>query len=101
MKLPTLMLKELIEMIEILQFRCYFKFGIIWNGFAQINVDKLNYYDNFQYCCYLLQEKQGRKRHCAVSMLRLGRFKKFQSCVQILTTFFIDYVRIGKVLIQG
>ena len=72
----------------------------IWNGFAQINVDKLNYYDNFQYCCYLFQEKQGRKRHCAVSMLRLGRSKKFQSCVQILMTFFIDYVRIGKVLIQ-
>ena len=72
----------------------------IWNGFAQINVDKLNYYDNFQYCCYLLQEKQGRKRHCAVSMLRLGRSKKFQSCVQILNDFFIDYVRIGKVLIQ-
>ena len=27
MKPLTLMLKELIEMIEILQFRCYFKFG--------------------------------------------------------------------------
>ena len=28
MKLLTLMLKELIEMIEILQFRCYFKLGM-------------------------------------------------------------------------
>ena len=28
MKLLTLMLKELIEMIEIVQFRCYFKFGM-------------------------------------------------------------------------
>ena len=28
MELVTLMMKELIEMIESLQFRCYFKFGM-------------------------------------------------------------------------
>ena len=62
----------------------------IWNEF----VSKLNYY-----CCYLLQGKRGRRRHCTVSILRLGRSKKFQSCVQIFMTSVIDNVLV-KVLIH-
>ena len=44
MKLLTLMLKEFIEMIGILQFRCYFKFGM---GLHKLMCRKSNYYDNF------------------------------------------------------
>ena len=71
MKLLTLILKELIEMIKILQFRC-------WNEFAQINVSSMTIF-NIAVICFKGSEEDG-----TISMLRLGRSKKFQSCAQIL-----------------
>ena len=39
--------------------------------------------------CFKGSEEEGG---IALLLLRLGRSKKFQSCVQILMTSFIDYV---------
>ena len=56
-----------------------------WNEFAQINVPSMAILNIAVIC--LKAEEDG-----TISMLRLGRSKKFQSCVQILMPSFIDYV---------
>ena len=55
-----------------------------WNEFAQINVSSMTIFNIAVIC--LKAEEDG-----TISMLRLGRSKKFQ-CVQILMPSFIDYV---------
>ena len=56
-----------------------------WNEFAQINVSSMTIVNIA--VIYLKAEQDG-----TISMLQLGRSKKFQSCVQILMPSFIDYV---------
>ena len=57
-----------------------------WNEFAQINVSSMTIFNTAVICF------KGREEDGTISMLRLGRSKKFQSCVQILMPSFIDYV---------
>ena len=56
-----------------------------WNEFVQINVSSMTIFNIAVIC--LKAEEDG-----TISMVRLGRSKKFQSCVQILMPSFIDYV---------
>ena len=57
-----------------------------WNEFAQINVSSMTIF-NIAVICFKGSEEDGD-----ISMLRLGRSKKFQLCIQILMPSFIDYV---------
>ena len=78
MKLLTLMLKELIEMFEILQFPCYFKLGM--------SLQKLMC-PVWQFLILLLFAlREARKM-----ALYNATVRSFQSCVQILMPSLITY----------
>ena len=98
MKLLTLILKESIEMTEILQFRCYFKFGI---GLCKLMCTNQTTVTIFSVAVIYFKgsdEKGGTELYQCYNLR--GRSRKFQLCLQILMTSFIDYVRNGKVLIH-
>ena len=85
MELVILMMKELIEMIESLQFRCYLKFGMGLYKLMCKNQTTVTIF-SITVICFKESEEEGG------TALYGGRSKKFQSCVQILMTSFIDYV---------
>ena len=58
MKLLTLMLKELIEMTEILQFRCYFKFGMGLYKFMCKNLTTMTIF-SVTVMCFKGSEEEG------------------------------------------
>ena len=59
MKLLTMMLKELIEIIEILQFRFQ-----TWNEFAKSNVSSMTIFDIIAVICVKGSEEDGTRYQC-------------------------------------
>ena len=93
MKLLILMLKELIEMTEIMQFWCYFKFGM---GLYKLMCKIL-----WQFLVLLLfASMEARKKAALLCINATIRSLQKVPIVRSNTYDFFLWLRIGKVLIQ-
>ena len=91
MKLLTSMLKELTEMTKILQFRCYFKFRTSLHKLMCKNSATMTIL-SIAVICF-----KGSEKESGIALYQCHDYicsKKFQSCVQIRMTSFIEKVSI-------
>ena len=92
MKLITFVLKELIEIIKILQFRCYFKFGMGLHKLACTNLTTMTIF-SIAVICFKGSEEEGGialyQCHDQVAPKSSNRAFKYLRLLSFMTYVFV------------